>query len=80
MSDIFEQYLAILLDEKEWIELVYDARKKSSGHPEGDFTNFYKELGGLLEEYGKAAEERQVAHLWLATSVSQLIKKVWIHH
>ena len=42
---------------------MYDTRKKSSGHPEGDFTNFYKELGGLLEEYGKAAEERQVAHL-----------------
>ena len=67
------------LDEKEGIELVYDARKKTSGRPEGDFTNFCKESDGLLEEYGKAAEERrkyQVAHLPLATSVSQLIKKV----
>ena len=58
---------------------MYDARKKNSGRPEGDFTNFYKESDGLLEEYGKAAEERrkyQVAHLPLTTSVSQLIKKV----
>ena len=83
IDDVLEQHLAIPLDEKEWIELVYDACKKNSGGPEGDFTNFYKELDGLLEEYGKAAEERrkyQVAHLPLATSVSQLIKKVWINH
>ena len=79
IDHVFEQHLAIPLDEKEGIELVYDARKKNSGGPEGDFTNFYKESDGLLEEYGKAAEERrkyQVAHLPLATSVSQLIKKV----
>ena len=74
--------MAIPLKEKEGIELVYDARKKNSGRPEGGFTNFYKELDGLLEEYGKAAEERrkyQVAHLPSATSVSQLIRKVCIN-
>ena len=51
---------------------MYDAHKTNSRRLEGDFTNFYKELDGLLEEYGKAAEERrkyQVAHL-------PLIKKV----
>ena len=72
IDDVFEQHLAIPLDEKEGSELVYDARKTNSRRPEGDFTNFYKELDGLLEEYGKAAEERrkyQVAHL-------PLIKKV----
>ena len=61
-----------LQTKKEEIELVYDARKKNSGCPEGDFTNVYKELDGLLEEYEEAAEERrkyQVAHLPLAISV-----------
>ena len=79
VDDVFKQHLAIPLDEREGIELAYDARKTNSGRPEGDFTNFYKELDGLLEECGKATEERrkyQVEHLPLATSVSQLIKKV----
>ena len=79
IDDVLEQHLAIPLDEKKGFELVYDASEKNSGRPEGDFTNFYKELDGLLEEYGKAAEERrkyQVAHLPSATSVSQLIRKV----
>ena len=79
IDHVFEQHLAIPLDEKEGIELVYDARKKNSGRPEGDFTNFYKKLDQLLEEYRKTAEEKrkyQVAHLLSATSLSQLIKKV----
>ena len=46
-----------------------------------DFTLFYKELDALLEEFGKAAEERrhsQTAHLPIAVSVNQLIEKVLI--
>ena len=56
------------------VQEIVDVQSK-----EGDFTKFYKELDVLLGEHGKAAEERrkyQVAHLPLATSVSQLINKV----
>jgi len=58
---------------------LYDRRKTNTGRPDGKFEPFYKELGGLLEEYGKAAEERrssQTAHMPVAISVAQLIKKV----
>lgn len=47
--------------------------------PEKNFHEFYKELDALLEEYGKAVEERrqsQTAHLPVAVSVPSLIRKV----
>ena len=42
---------------------------------------FYEELDRLMEDFGKATEERRKSastHLPLAVSVPQLIKKVWI--
>ena len=60
-------------------DFIYDQRKANEGRPEGDFGQFYAELDKLLEEYGKAAEERRkssTAHMPLAVSVPQLIRKV----
>ena len=62
-------------------DLIYDQRKTNQGRPEGNFEEFYKELDNLMEEYGKAAEERRhslVAHMPLAVSIPQLLRKVWL--
>ena len=78
----FENFTEIPFDEEKEAALFYDLRKSNSGRPESDFSLFYKELDALLEEFGKAAEERrhsQTAHLPLAVSVKQLIEKVVIH-
>lgn len=67
------------LDEEGESQFFYDERKKNEGRREGEFRDFYDELNNLLEEYGKAAEERRktdTAHLPLAVSVPQLIRKV----
>ena len=52
---------------------------KSNGRPEINFETFYKELDILLEEFGKAVEEKrhsQTAHLPVAVSVPNLRLKV----
>lgn len=67
------------LDEENPSEFFYDQRKFNEGRPEGNFEQFYEELDSLLEEFGKAADDRRhtaVAHIPLAVSVPQLIKKV----
>ena len=66
-------------EEGEGGEIVYDKRSENKGRPEKNFQEFYNELNSLLEEFGKAAEDRrksQATHLPLAVSVPQLIKKV----
>ena len=58
--------------------MTYDKRK-SNRRPEINFETFYKELDILLEDFGKAAEERhhsQTAHLLVAVSVLNLRLKV----
>lgn len=79
IDSAFELYTSMPFDEEEEISYVYDQRKHNEGRPEGNFEVFYNELDKMLEEYGKAAEERRqtsVAHLPLAVSVRQLIEKV----
>ena len=54
---------------KERSELVYDYRVKNARPIEERFEEFYLELDGMLEEFGKAAEEKQasvVAHMHVA--------------
>ena len=78
VDDLFEDYTSVTLDEEE-AEIIYNKRKINSGSPDGNFDTFYKELDQILEEFGKAADERrnsQVAHLPMAVSVPQLISKV----
>ena len=79
VDDLFEEYTRVTLDKEEEAEIIYDKRKINSGRPEGNFDTFYKELDQILEEFGKAADERrnsQVAHLPIAVSVPQRISKV----
>ena len=75
---LFEEFVSFPFDEEEESRLIYDKRK-SNGRPEINFEAFYKELDILLEEFGKAAEERchsQTAHLPVAVSVPNLRLKV----
>ena len=79
VDDLFEGYTRVTLDEEEEAEIIYDKRKINSGRPEGNFDTFYKGLDQILEEFGKAADERrnsQVAHLSIAVSVPQFISKI----
>ena len=79
VDDLFKEYTRVTPHEEEEAEIIYDKRKINSGRPEGNFDTFYKELDQILEEFGKAADERrnsQVAHLPIAVSVPQLISKV----
>lgn len=67
------------LDEENPSEYFYDKRRFNEGRPEGNFDQFYKELDSLLEEFGKAADDRRhssVAYIPSAVSVPQLIRKV----
>ena len=76
VDDLFELYTQIPIDEDD--EFFYDERKANEGRPEGNFSSFYEELDNVLEEFGKAANERrntQSTHLPLAVSVPNLIKK-----
>lgn len=80
IDDLFDLYTSMPLDEEKPSEFFYDQRKSNEGRPEGDFSEFYKELDKIFEEFGKAAHERRhtsVAHIPLAVSVPQLIKKVF---
>ena len=75
---LFEEFVSFPFDEEGESGLIYDKRK-SNGRPEINFEAFYKELDILLEEFGKAAEERrhsQTAHLPVAVSVPNLRLKV----
>lgn len=66
-------------DRKERSERVYNYRVKNARPIEERFEEFYLELDGMLEEFGKAAEEKQasmVAHVHFAVSVPALIEKV----
>ena len=66
-------------DGKERSELVYDHRVKNARPIKERFEEFYLELDEMLEEFGKAAEERRAsmfAHLPFAVSVPALIEKV----
>ena len=58
VNDLFEEYTRVTLEEEEETEIIYDKRKINSGRPEGNFDTFYKELDQILEEFGKAADER----------------------
>lgn len=81
VDDIYEQYTSMPVDEDEESDIVYDERIKNLGRPESNFNEFYQELDRMLEEYGKAAEERrqtETTHVPLAASVPQLINKVKI--
>ena len=75
---LFEEFVSFPFDEEGESRLIYD-KHKSNGRPEINFEAFYKELDILLEEFGKAAEERrhsQTAHLPVAVSVPNLRLKV----
>lgn len=64
---------------KERSELVYDYRVKNARPIEKRFEEFYLELDETLEEFGKAAKEKQasmVAHMHFAVSVPALTEKV----
>ena len=52
-----------------------DERTKNKCRWKGNFADFYEELDPMLENYGKAAEERRktaTAHLSLDVSITQL--------
>ena len=75
----FEELASFPFDKSDQVEMIYDHRKNNPGRPEESFDVFWQEMNMMLEEYGKAAEERRkfhVAHLPVAVSVRQLIKKV----
>ena len=76
---MYEEFIALPFNEEEGSKLIYDQRKLNPGRLEGDFLIFYSELDTMLEEYGETAEERRcslVAHMPLAVSVQQLLRKV----
>ena len=63
---IFQQYIILPEDGNKRSELVYDHRVKNARPIEEWFEEFYLELDGMLEKFGKAAEERRasmVVHL-----------------
>ena len=65
------------LDEGGECKVIFDERRNNEGRPEENFEKFYQELDFMLEEYGKAAEERrkkEVAHVPVVLSIPQLIK------
>ena len=55
---VFQEFVSFPFNEEGESRLIYDKRK-SNGKPEINFEVFYKELDILLEEFGKAAEERR---------------------
>lgn len=80
IDNLFEKYTSMPLDEDEENELIFDERENNHGTSK-TFERFYQELDQMLEEFGKSAEERrttEVAHIPLAVSVPQLLKKVII--
>ncbi len=70
-----DKRLELLLDDPD-IDLIVDKRELNSGRQ----TRFWKGVDDLLEEYGKAADDRRhgpdVAHLPVAISIPDLIRKV----
>jgi len=71
VDDLFELFTSFPFDEEEEINFFYDQRNTNQGRPTGDFDEFYEELDRILEEFGKAAEDRRkslTAHLPLAVS------------
>ena len=67
------------LDKGGKCKAIFDERRNNKGRQEGNFEKFYQELDFMLEEYGKAAEERinkEVVHVPVAISIPQLTKKV----
>lgn len=66
IDDLFENYISLPNDGKEAAEIIYDHRSYSGRKSNEEFTPFYNEFDSMLEEFGKAAEERRnsmVAHL-----------------
>lgn len=60
VDNLFELFTTMPIDEEDESGFFYDQRKSNEGRPEGNFSEFYKELDGLLEEFGKAAEEEGI--------------------
>ncbi len=73
-----DKRLEVMLDDPD-VDLVVDRREINPGRP-SHFEAFWKGVDILLEEYGKAVDDRRhgpdVAHLPIAISISDLIKKV----
>ena len=73
-----DKRLELMLDDPD-VDLVVDRRELNPGR-RSHFEAFWKGVDALLEEYGKAVDDRRhgpdVAHLPIAISISDLIKKV----
>lgn len=70
-------HLELMLTDPD-IDLVVD--KRELNHGEQKYEEFWKGVDALLEEYGKAVDDRRhgpdVAHLPIAISIPDLMKKV----
>ena len=76
-SDI-DNRLEMILDDPD-VDIIVDKREVNAGRPE-QLTAFWTELDKVLEEYGKAVDDRRhspdVAHMPIAISVPDLIQQV----
>ena len=82
IDDMFEQFMELPDDGREKAQIIYDLRAKNKGNTNESFEIFYTELDAMLEEFGKAAEERRAsmaAHLPFAVSVPDMIRKVSLY-
>lgn len=70
--------LEMMLDDPD-VDIIVDRRELNAGRPE-QLTAFWTELDKVLEEYGKAVDDRHhgldVAHMPVAISVPDLIQQV----
>ena len=70
--------LEMMLDDPD-VDIIVDRRELNAGRPE-QLTAFWTELDKVLEEYGKAVDDRRhgpdVAHMPVALSVTDLIQQV----
>lgn len=77
-SSEIDKRLQMMLDDPD-VDLVVDKRQLNAGR-ESQFELFWKEVDVLLEEYGKAVDDRRhgpdVAHLPIAISIPDFIKQV----
>lgn len=74
-----DDLLKMMLDDPDVDILCVDKRTMNPGRPE-QFTEFWAELDKILEEYGKAVDERRhgpdIAHMPIAISIPDLINQV----
>lgn len=78
-DELFTQYMALPDDGEENAAIFYDLRGASGRSNDESFEIFYNKLDSMLEEFGKAAEERRhglATHMPFAVSVPEMTRKV----